>query len=149
MNVGVFAFILCMERDGSPVVSIHDLAGLAQSRPGQALAIAILMFSLAGLPPLVGFFAKFFVFKAAVDAGLAALAVAGAIASVIGAYYYLNIVRIMYLTEPGEALDLRLGMVHRAAIAGSAAVMALGWLPFVDGFGVPEMTQAAAASLLR
>ncbi|MEM0923179.1 MAG: NADH-quinone oxidoreductase subunit NuoN [Pseudomonadota bacterium] len=149
MNIGVFAFILCMERDGSPVVSIQDLSGLALSRPGQALAIAILMFSLAGLPPLVGFFAKFFVFKAAVDAGLAALAVAGAIASVIGAYYYLNIVRIMYLTEQKEPLDLRFGLIHRAAVAGSAAVMAFGWLPFVNGFGVPEMTAAAAESLLR
>ena len=149
MNIGVFAFILCMERDGTPVATIHDLAGLARVNPGQALAIAVLMFSLAGLPPMVGFFGKFFVFKAAVDAGLAPLALAGAIASVIGAYYYLNIVRILYLTEPGEPLDLRLGLVHRTAIAASAAVMAVGWLPFLGGFGVPEMTQAAAASLLR
>ncbi|MEM7508731.1 MAG: NADH-quinone oxidoreductase subunit NuoN [Pseudomonadota bacterium] len=149
MNVGVFAFILSMERDGNPVATIGDLSGLSKTRPAQALAVAILMFSLAGLPPMVGFFGKFFVFKAAVDAGLAPLAIAGAIASVIGAYYYLNIVRIMYLTEPGEPLELRLGMVNRVAITVSAAVMALGWLPFLHGFGVPEMTQAAAASLLR
>ncbi len=70
MNVGVFAFILTMERDGQPVEAVSDLAGLSRTRPAQAMAIAILMLSLAGLPPLVGFFAKFFVFKAAVDAGL-------------------------------------------------------------------------------
>ncbi|MBY8975338.1 NADH-quinone oxidoreductase subunit NuoN [Rhodobacteraceae bacterium NNCM2] len=149
MNVGVFAFILCMERDGRPVSAISDLSGLAAARPAQALALAVLMFSLAGLPPMVGFFAKFFVFKAAVDAGLAPLAIAGAIASVIGAFYYLNIVRVMYLNEAGEPLQLRFGMVHQVAIAISAIIMAIGWVPFLDGLGVPAMTEAAAASLLR
>ncbi|MEM9369689.1 MAG: NADH-quinone oxidoreductase subunit NuoN [Pseudomonadota bacterium] len=149
MNIGVFAFILCMEREGSPVANIYDLSGLARSRPAQAMAIAVLMFSLAGLPPMVGFFGKFFVFKAAVDAGLTALAVCGAIASVIGAYYYLNIVKIIYLNEPAERLDLRFSIVHTAAIAVAAGVMAAGWLPFLGGLGVPEMTQAAAAALVQ
>ncbi len=147
MNFGVFAFILSMERDGRPVVGISDLAGLARIRPGQALAVAILMFSLAGLPPMVGFFAKFFVFKAAVDAGLAPLAIAGAVASVIGAYYYMNLVRIMYLTEPGQPLELRMGLLHGATVALSALVMAVGWLPLLGGFGVPEMALAAAQAL--
>ncbi|MEM6905961.1 MAG: NADH-quinone oxidoreductase subunit NuoN, partial [Pseudomonadota bacterium] len=149
MNIGVFGFILCMERDDAPVVTIPDLRGLASAQPGQALALAVLMFSLAGLPPLVGFFGKFYVFKAAVDAGLAPLALAGAIASVIGADYYLNIVRVMYLTEEDKPLTLRMGTVHSAAVMGAAAVMALGWIPFLEGFGVQALTQAAAASLVR
>jgi len=149
MNFGVFTFILAMERDGNPVVQIADLSGLSRTRPGQALAVAVLMFSLAGLPPMVGFFGKFFVFKAAVDAGLAPLAVAGAVASVIGAYYYMNIVRVMYLVEPGEPLELRLGVLHTATIGVAALVMGAGWLPFLGGFGVPEMALGAAQALIR
>jgi NADH-quinone oxidoreductase subunit N len=149
MNLGVFAFILQMERDGQPVENVYDLAGLSRSRPAQALALAILMFSMAGLPPLVGFFAKFFVFKAAVDAGLWPLAVAAVIASVIGSYYYLNIVRVMYLDDPGRPLDLRGRVYHSVTLGGSAAIMALGWLPFLGGFGVPELAAEAAISLLR
>ncbi|MGF1551861.1 MAG: NADH-quinone oxidoreductase subunit NuoN [Paracoccaceae bacterium] len=149
MNLGTFAFILAMERDGQPTVTVDDLAGLSQRAPGQALAMAVLMLSLAGLPPMVGFFAKFFVFKAAVDAGLVPLAIAGVIASVIGAYYYLNIVRVMYLTEPGRPLDLDLGAVQRGTLAVSAVLMAAGWLPFMGGLGLPDAATAAAASLMR
>jgi NADH-quinone oxidoreductase subunit N len=149
MNLGVFTFILSMERDGTPVVTIADLAGLARVRPGHALAVAVLMFSLAGLPPMVGFFAKFFVFKAAVDAGLAPLALAGAVASVIGAYYYMNIVRVMYLNEPGEPLELRLNLLHNVTIGVSALIMGIGWIPLFGGFGVPEMALGAAQALLR
>jgi NADH-quinone oxidoreductase subunit N len=149
MNLGVFAFILSMEREGKPVVQVADLAGLSRTKPAQALAVAVLMLSLAGLPPLVGFFAKFFAFKAAVDAGLAGLAVAAAVASVIGAYYYLNIVRVMYLAEPGQPLELRSGPVGQAAVALSALAMAGGWLPFLGGFGLQEASQVAAAALLK
>jgi NADH-quinone oxidoreductase subunit N len=149
MNLGVFSFILLMERDGSPVVTIPDLAGLARVRPGHALAVAVLMFSLAGLPPMVGFFAKFFVFKAAVDAGMAPLALAGAVASVIGAYYYMNIVRVMYLTEPGRPLEVRLSWLHNATIGVSALIMGVGWIPLFGGFGVPAMALGAAQALLR
>jgi len=149
MNLGVFAFILTMEREGRPVVGIADLAGLAQAKPALALGVAVLMFSLAGLPPLVGFFAKFFVFKAAVDAGLAPLALAGAVASVIGAYYYLNIVRIMYLTDDDAALEIHPGILNQATLAVAAFLMAAGWLPLLDGLGLPEASLAAAQSLLR
>jgi len=149
MNFGVFAFILAMERDGRPVVAISDLAGLSRVRPGCALAIAILMFSLAGLPPMVGFFAKFFVFKAAVDAGLTPVVVAGVVASAIGAYYYMNIVRVMYLSEPGQPLELRLGQLQNAVLGLAALVMVAGWLPPLGGFGVPEMALSAAQALLR
>ncbi|MGF1446589.1 MAG: NADH-quinone oxidoreductase subunit NuoN [Pikeienuella sp.] len=150
MNLGVFAFILSMEREGKPVVQIDDLRGLASVRPAQALALAILMLSLAGLPPLVGFFAKFFVFKAAVEAGLAPLAVAGAIASVIGAYYYLNIVRVMYLTEQEQPLDLVPSVFGQAVVAASALIMVAGWLPFVSGaVGLTDAALVAAQALGR
>jgi NADH-quinone oxidoreductase subunit N len=98
---------------------------------------------------MVGFFAKFFVFKAAIDAGLAPLAVAGAVASVIGAYYYMNIVRVMYLTEPDQPLDLRLGLLHSATIGISALIMGAGWLPFLGGLGMPELALGAAQALIR
>ena len=149
MNVGVFAFLLTMERDGRPVVQISDLAGLHQRAPGAALAMAVLMFSLAGIPPLAGFFAKYFVFVAAIEAGLAPLAIAGAVASVIGAFYYLRIVRVMYIDAEGEALDDRLPLLNGAALAASAALIGLGWLPFLDGFGLTEVTAAAAQALVR
>ncbi|MEM7189244.1 MAG: NADH-quinone oxidoreductase subunit NuoN [Pseudomonadota bacterium] len=149
MNVGVFAFILTMERDGQPVASIRDLAGLSRSAPAQAMCVAILMFSLAGLPPLVGFFGKFFVFKAAVDAGLAPLAIAGAIASVIGAYYYLNIIKIMYLDAPDRPLEGRGQLLNTSVLGVAALIMAAGWLPFLGGLGVPEFAAVAAESLLQ
>ncbi|HUF55650.1 MAG TPA: NADH-quinone oxidoreductase subunit NuoN [Thermohalobaculum sp.] len=149
MNAGVFAFILTMERDGQPVARVADLSGLSHRRPGSAMALAILMFSLAGLPPMIGFFAKFFAFKAAVDAGLAPLAIAGVLASVIAAYYYLNIIRVMYLAEADRTLEIRSSFLHSATLGLSALVMSLGWLPMLGGFGVTELTAAAAQSLLR
>ena len=149
MNVGVFAFILTMEREGKPVVQIADLAGLSTARPAQALALGVLMFSLAGLPPMVGFFAKFFVFKAAVDAGLAPLAVAGAVASVVAAYYYVNIVRVMYLSAEDRRLELSGGWLNQGALAVSAFIMAAGWLPFLNGLGLTGATASAAAALLK
>jgi NADH-quinone oxidoreductase subunit N len=89
-----------MRRDGVMVEEIADLAGLARTSPLMALFLALLLFSLAGVPPLAGFFAKFYVFLAAIKAGLYALAVIGVLASVVGAYYYLMIVKIMYFDEP-------------------------------------------------
>ncbi|TYO90068.1 NADH-quinone oxidoreductase subunit NuoN [Oceanicella actignis] len=149
MNVGAFAFIMCMERDGAPVTGIGDLAGLARTRPGQALAVSALMFSLAGVPPLLGFFGKWMVFVAAVDAGLAPLAVAGAVASVIGAFYYLRIVKIMYFDEPGLSLTGSMPFAHGLALTAAALVMSLGWAPGLSGFGVPELAATAAAALFN
>src|SRR5262249_36071106 len=114
MTLGTFALILAMRRDGKAVEEISDLAGLASSHPTMALFMAILLFSLAGLPPLAGFFAKFYVFLAAIQAGLYALAVIGVLASVVGAYYYLAIVKIMYFDEPApsfERMPFQLGAV--------------------------------------
>ena len=149
MNVGVFAFILTMERDGRAVTGVADLAGLARERPTQALALAALFFSLAGIPPLVGFFGKWYVFLAAVEAGLTPLAVAGAIASVIGAYYYLRIVKLMYFDEAERGLTGPMPLAHGLALGVAALAMGLGWLPMVNMFGVPEAANVAAAALLQ
>ena len=102
MTLGVFAVILSMRRDGGMVELIDQLAGLARTHPGMAFLMAMLLFSMAGVPPLAGFFAKFYVFLAAMKAGLYVLAVIGVLASVVGAYYYLAIVKTMYFDEPAE-----------------------------------------------
>ncbi|MGI8524686.1 MAG: NADH-quinone oxidoreductase subunit NuoN [Pseudolabrys sp.] len=100
MTLGTFAFVLAMRHDGKLVEDISDLSGLARTSPSAAFFLALLMFSLAGIPPLAGFFAKFYVFLAAIKAGLYVLAVVGVLASVVGAFYYLTIVKIMYFDEP-------------------------------------------------
>jgi NADH-quinone oxidoreductase subunit N len=100
MTIGSFAFVLAMRRDGGLVENISDLAGLARTHPTMAFFFGALLFSLAGIPPLAGFFAKFYVFLAAMKAGLYVLAVLGVVTSVVGAYYYLLIVKVMYFDEP-------------------------------------------------
>ncbi|MDE2375288.1 MAG: NADH-quinone oxidoreductase subunit NuoN, partial [Hyphomicrobiales bacterium] len=102
MTLGTFAVILSMRRNGGMVESIDQLAGLARTHPTMAFLMAMLLFSMAGVPPLAGFFAKFYVFVAAIKAGLYVLAVIGVLASVVGAYYYLAIVKVMYFDEPAE-----------------------------------------------
>src|SRR5215813_4781127 len=105
MSLGTFAAIIAMRRPEGPVEKIADLAGLARTKPAMALFLLIMMFSLAGVPPLAGFFAKFFVFIAAMKAGLYTLAVIGVVTSVVGAYYYLSIVKKMYFDEPAPAFE--------------------------------------------
>ncbi len=102
MTLGTFAVILSMRRDGGMVELIDQLAGLARTQPTMAFMLAMLLFSMAGVPPLAGFFAKFYVFLAAIKAGLYVLAVIGVLASVVGAYYYLAIIKVMYFDEPAE-----------------------------------------------
>ncbi|HML07630.1 MAG TPA: NADH-quinone oxidoreductase subunit NuoN [Xanthobacteraceae bacterium] len=102
MTLGVFAVILSMRRSTGMVESIDQLAGLARTHPTMAFFLAMLLFSMAGVPPLAGFFAKFYVFLAAIKVGLYALAVIGVLASVVGAYYYLAIIKTMYFDEPAE-----------------------------------------------
>ncbi|WP_298728303.1 NADH-quinone oxidoreductase subunit NuoN [uncultured Ferrovibrio sp.] len=104
MNVGTFACILAMRQKDRMVEGVADLAGLAKTHPGMALLMAAFMFSLAGVPPLAGFFGKFYIFMAAINAGLYTLAVIGVLSSVVGAYYYLRIVKIMYFDEAAEPL---------------------------------------------
>ena len=105
MTLGTFAVILSMRRDGKYVETISDLAGLSRTHPTMAFFLAMLLFSLAGIPPLAGFFAKFYVFLAAIKAGLYVLAVIGVLTSVVGAYYYLAIVKLMYFDEPAAGFQ--------------------------------------------
>jgi NADH-quinone oxidoreductase subunit N len=109
MNIGTFCCILSMRRQGMMVEGISDLAGLARNQPMMAAAMAIFMFSMAGIPPLAGFFGKLYVFMAAVNEGLYVLAIIGVLTSVIGAFYYLRIIKIMYFDEPAEAFDKMAG----------------------------------------
>lgn len=121
MTVGAFAAILSMRRGEGMVEDIDDLAGLSQNNLPMAVAIAIFMFSLAGIPLLAGFFGKWFVFLAAVQAGLIPLAVIGFLASVISCYYYLRIVKIMFFDEPAEAFDGK----HEGAVSAVIGVAAV------------------------
>ena len=105
MNIGTFACILCMRRNNVLVEDINDLSGLAKRQPIFSLFFAIMMFSLAGIPPLGGFFAKLYVFMAAVDSELYFIAIIGVLASVVGAFYYLRIIKIMYFDEITESFD--------------------------------------------
>jgi NADH-quinone oxidoreductase subunit N len=111
MTLGTFAVILAMRRDGKLVENIGDLAGLSRTQPTMAFFLAILLFSLAGIPPLAGFFAKFYVFLAAINSGLYVLAVIGVLTSVVGAYYYLAIVKIMYKDEPVRGFQTMPGLL--------------------------------------
>jgi NADH-quinone oxidoreductase subunit N len=146
MNVGVFAFILNMERDGRAVTEIDALGNYSQVAPARAAALAVLMFSLAGVPPLVGFFGKFYVLMAAVEAGLVWLAVAGVVASVIGAYYYLRIVYLMYFGAAAEPMTGTMPVLHGALLAASALAMVLG---VINMFGVEGLAASAAATLVQ
>jgi NADH-quinone oxidoreductase subunit N len=145
MNVGAFAVILSMKINDSMVENIDDLAGLGRNQPMLALVMAVFMFSLAGVPPLAGFFGKFYVFMAAIDAGLYTLAIVGVVASVVGAVYYLRIVKIMYFDEPGEVFDrpVRVEM-------GAIMVVTCIFTVFFFAYPVPLLAgaQTAAQALL-
>ena len=143
-NIGIFACILAMRRGEHMVENISDLAGLARTRPAYAFVFAMLMFSLAGIPPLAGFFAKFYVFLAAVNAGLYPLAVIGVVASVVGAYYYLRIVKIIYFDEPAPAFERNMGLGLGAIIAGTGIFTVF----FILGAGPLASSALAAAATL-
>ena len=131
MTIGAFVVVLQMRGPGGEQLeSIASLSGLSRTRPGLAAAMAIFMFSLAGIPPLLGFNAKFAVFQAAVNAGLYPLAVAGFVASVIGAFYYLRIIKVMYFDEPAPAFDREGGSAVEGGMIAAAAIVVspLGWI---------------------
>ncbi len=107
MSAGVFAVVLAMRRRGRSLEQISDLSGLGSTDPGLALAMTILMFSMAGIPPFSGFFGKLYVFRPAVESGFWTLAVVGVLTSVVGAFYYLRIIKVMYFDEAAAAFDPR------------------------------------------
>jgi NADH-quinone oxidoreductase subunit N len=145
MTLGTFACILQMRRNGQYVETIADLAGLSRGRPMMAMALAICMFSLAGIPPLAGFLGKFYVFRAAVDAGLVWFAVAGVVLSVVGAYYYLRIVKLMYFDEPAAPFDISPSPSVTAVAGLCAALLLLFVVPLLSAPVLGSAASAAAA----
>lgn len=145
MTAGVFSIILCMRRQGIMAMQISDLAGLSRHNPIMAYALAALMFSMSGIPPLAGFFGKFFIFLAAIEQGHIALVVLGVLSSVVSAYYYLRIVKIMFFDEPADPFDR--GMTVEKRVVLFVSVM------FVIGFilkpnPIVDSAMAAAKALL-
>jgi len=140
MTAGTFGVLLCMRRNGVELTRISDLAGLSRHAPMMAYALALLMFSMAGIPPLAGFFGKFMVLKAAVDADLYALALLGVLASVVSAYYYLRIIKVMFFDEPAEQYDGDVPFARRAIVAVSVVLVCI--FIFVP---VPVMETASQA----
>ncbi|MCY4260487.1 MAG: NADH-quinone oxidoreductase subunit NuoN [Rhodobacteraceae bacterium] len=146
MSIGTFAFIMSMRQNGRPVASIYAFNRIASQAPVTALSLLLLMFSLAGIVPMIGFFAKLAVFWAAVSAGMIWLAVAGGIASVIGAYYYLRLVYFMYFGEEGTPLDTDVPRFGLIVLAVAAGAMLIG---VVNLFGIPEFSTLAVHDLLH
>ncbi|MFT8242747.1 NADH-quinone oxidoreductase subunit NuoN [Roseomonas sp. BN140053] len=138
MNIGVFAVLVSMRRGGRSVEGVDDLAGLGRTDPGMALAMAIFMFSMAGIPPLAGFFGKLYVFLAAVQGGFWTLAVVGVLTSVVSAYYYLRIVKVMYFDASQGSMDAR--------PAGVSVLLAASGLLNVLFFVFPAPVLAAVQS---
>ncbi|MGI8854062.1 MAG: NADH-quinone oxidoreductase subunit NuoN [Methyloceanibacter sp.] len=143
MTLGTFACILAMRRGGRMIEDIDQLSGLSRTSPFMAFMLALLLFSLAGIPPLAGFFAKFYVFLAAIHAGLYTLAVIGVLLSVVGAYYYLRIVKLMYFDAPAERFEPIYPSL--AAVLGASGLFIL--LYFVYPAPLVAFAGAAAKSL--
>ena len=146
MNLGAFAFIMSMRRDGYPVTEIGSLNMYSERAPARALALLVLLFSLAGIVPMVGFFGKFYVFVAAVEADLIWLALAGGIASVIGAYYYLRIVYFMYFGQQTKPLDTSMSTIAITVMLIAAIAMLAG---VVNLFMLAEIAEFAASALFH
>ena len=141
MTLGTFAIILAMRRkEGGNVEDINDLAGLSSTNPFMATVLTILMFSLAGIPPMAGFFAKYFVFMAAIEAHLYALAIIGVLASVVGAYYYLRIIKVMWFDEPTGEFARTAGELK--LVFGLSGLFVLGYV--LIGGPIGAAAEAAA-----
>src|SRR6185369_9114034 len=146
MTLGAFLCVLWMrDEDGRPVESIASLSGLAQTRPGFAWAFSAFMWSLAGIPPFFGFWPKLLVFRAAIGSGYIALAVAGILGTVIGAYYYMKIIKVMFMDEPAKPFARTRQPIQAALILVAAvAISPLGYL-LIQGLGT--LSDRAAGSL--
>ena len=116
MTAGTFAVVMCMRRNGMAVYKISDLSGLSKNSPVLAYVLLVLMFSMSGIPPMAGFFGKLVVFNAAVDQGYYILATLGVITSVIAAYYYLRIVKVMFFDDAVDAFDKELPLARRVVM---------------------------------
>jgi NADH-quinone oxidoreductase subunit N len=146
MTVGTWAVILCMRRSGRMLEGISDLAGLSRSQPGLALGLAIFMFALSGIPPTAGFFAKLYVFLAAIDAKLTGLAVIGVVTSVVSAFYYLRVVKVMYFDEPAAAFDTPIVTELKGVVFVTAVVTMFFFVLPGPIFGAAETAASALFS---
>lgn len=144
MSFGAFACIIAMRRQGQAVEKISDLAGLAGQRPGLALALAVIMWAMAGIPPLSGFFGKLYVFAAALNAGLVPLVVIGVFTSIIGAFYYLRVIKVMYFDAGTPNFDASPASVRFVMIVGTAATALFVLLPGP----LVSVAEAAARALM-
>ena len=146
MTLGAFLCVLRLRgEDGEPLEAIDSLSGLSQSRPALAAALAMFMFSLAGIPPLLGFWPKLFVFQAALAQNLYLLAIAGFLGSVVGAFYYIKIVKVMYFDAPGRALAKGGNRLEGLLILLAALLVSPLTYPLVDWLN--GQTLNAAGSL--
>jgi NADH-quinone oxidoreductase subunit N len=130
-SIGVFAIILSLKQEGRPLTRIEDLAGFSKTHPVYALAMMVLMFSMAGIPPMGGFFGKWYVFSAAIASGHVTLAIIGVLASVIGAFYYIRIIKVMYVDDQVISIDSHIPRSNTMIALGAAVVMAV----FLFGLG--------------
>ena len=146
MTAGVFGIILCMRLEGVAIESISDLGGLSRNNPWLAYPMAILMFSMSGIPPMAGFFGKFMVFQAAIQSHLYILAVLGILTSVVAAYYYVRIIKVMFFDEPAEKFDSTIEY-PRKFIIGLSIVIVMIFI--IDPSPLIEVSQGAAATLFR
>ena len=143
MNIGTFACILTMRRGGKMVEEISDLSGLAKNNPMMAGILMVLMFSLAGIPPLAGFFGKLYIFVAAINAHLYWLSVIAVLASVVGAFYYLRIVKVMYFDDAADPFDSGVSLELKAVMGISALIIVL--FVFAPGLILEPAASAAQA----
>ncbi len=141
MNIGTFACILVMKRDGRMVEGIDDLVGLSKSNPALAMILSIFMFSMAGIPPLAGFLGKLYVFQAAIQVELYALAIIGVLASVVGAYYYIRIIKVMYFDDPVDELDRGISLEMKTILVVTGVVII-----FFVFYPAPLLTGAESAT---
>lgn len=147
MTAGTFGIILCMRRNELSTENISDLAGLSTNHPWLAYPLAILMFSMSGIPPMAGFFGKLIVFQAAIQSGLYVLAVLGVLTSVVAAYYYLRIIKVMFFDEPLGEFDTDTIEWPRKVIIGLSVVAVI--LFIISPSGLIDMSQMAAAGLFQ
>ena len=143
MTAGTFGLVLCMRRNGTGAERIEDLAGLSQNNPYMAYALAILMFSMSGIPPLAGFFGKLIIFQAAVQSGFYVLAVLGVLTSVVAAYYYLRLIKTMFFDEPADKFDRQASFSRRSVVMIS--VLFILFFIFKPSVLVDITVQAAGA----
>ena len=123
MNLGLFSCMLMMKRNNVYYEQIDDLSGLSKNHPLLALSLLIILFSLAGIPPLAGFFAKFYIFKSVLEQSMFFLAIVGLLSTVVAAFYYLRLIKIMYFDKEKEKYDTDHGLWLRLSLGTSTLLI--------------------------